>query len=173
MKFVLPLSLAQLNHMNTRIEKHGDEEKLACDLNFEFECTSEFALKQLCLGDWEALNYAMFDKTPERRVREASLAPFKFNHKMTDHMLRFGVHLDNGTDEALVSNSATLKNFHVTPQHGEVVKVFMQAQITPDKKDLAVYAQGLEQGTVQIQIDPPAQQDLQLAVDNTSREEAA
>jgi hypothetical protein len=166
MRFIVPVTLAQLKHMNTRTEKHGDEEVLACDLNIEFEATSESILKQLCLGDWEPLNFALFDKsTPERKVREPSLAPIKFTHSLKDHVLRLNTDLDPNGE--FISNIVQLKRFRVDPVNGEVVKVFLQAQLTPDKKDLAVYAQGLEQGSVQIRIDPPAQ--LELIYDNKSK----
>jgi hypothetical protein len=173
MNFVLPMSLAQLKHMNTRTEMHGDESVIACDLNLEFDATSESVLKQLCLGNWEALNFALFNTAePERPVRDPSMAPVKFTHKLKEHALKLGIELDRESQNLIV-NVCTLKRFMITPQSGEVVRVFVQAQITPKKEDLAIYAQGLEQGKVQIQIDPPAQMELIVNNDKAKQEQAA
>jgi hypothetical protein len=157
MKMKLNFTHAKLTHINTRIEKHGEEDKLACDLDVEFEMTAEEILPMLCAGDWTPWKSALWMDDAEKKVREPALKPLAFTNKFDEHTLRFSTNLDCKAKDLKDERGiiAKLHKFTITPQHGAVVLVECQVQLRPSATEFAQFGEGVVQKDICISVDPP------------------
>jgi hypothetical protein len=154
MKLTIPPTGAKLTHLNTRIQMHGEDEVLACDLSLEFEITAEEILPLLCSGDWKPLKNALWESSQERKAREQSLNAFSFNNKFEDHCFKFRPNMGGKLSEDK-GTIATIKKIKLTPQHGAVALIQCMVQVTPSLKQESAYCDGLINKAVQFSIDPP------------------
>lgn len=167
MKFTLPSTAAQLTHLNTRKEKHGEDTVVAVDLDLCVQVDADELLSQLCLGDHQPLVKALWVDDAHGSVRDPSISTLRLTHKLEGHTLRFSTDLDENYQSGTLIADATIKKFKLEAQNGRMINLRFQAQVHPTKNELAKYAEGLKQEHVRISIEQGPQ--LELAVDNKSK----
>jgi hypothetical protein len=150
----IPEIIAQLDHINTRSEKHGEEDVLACDLNISVVMSAHDMLEQLCIGNPQPLLDAFWDA--KGQASEPTISAIKLNHKLKDHTFKISI----GIDDAITCEEVTLKRFSWIPENGHTMKLKFQVGMTPDEEDFAHIASGLKKN-VQITVIPPAQMDIE------------
>ena len=153
MNLSIPEIIAELTHLNTRTEKHGDEEVLANDLSISVILPAQETLKQLCVGDSEKLIEAFW--TEDGKAREPTIAAIKLNHSLKDHQMKISV----GIEEAITFEETKLDGFSWTPQNGHTLKLKFKAKTVTDEQELAYIAGGLGKH-IQIAIEAPRQMDI-------------
>jgi hypothetical protein len=153
MNLSIPEIIAELTRLNTRTEKHGDEEVLANDLSISVILPAQETLKQLCVGESQKLVEAFW--TEDGKAREPTIAAIKLNHSLKDHRLKISV----GIEEAITFEETKLDGFSWTPQNGHTLKLKFKAKTVTDEQELAYIAGGLGKH-IQIAIEPPLQMDI-------------
>lgn len=164
MRLNIPEIIAELVHLNTRKEMHGDESILACDLKFKVVLPAEDLLSQVFIGDPAPFYNAFWTDTGQQR--EPTLSKISMSHVLNDHILRISV----GISDWITCDDVTLKKLNWTAENGRTVNLTFTAQMNPDEEEVAHFAAGL--GThVQIAIDPPRQMDIGDATGDDKDEE--
>jgi len=135
MEFTLDRGKVRLMHKNERLEKHGEEDVLACDLDFEYE-TSNAVLAQFN-PDLRGALYKRPD-SPQGELVEDS------DHLTALRLPELGilkvagrqkgeVVIGSGGKKNLVFPEATLTKFRLDCKDGGTVLVHFQAQVRPDE----------------------------------------
>lgn len=126
---------AQLLHMNTRTEKAGDEDRLACDLKIGCTVPNTF-LDDLCLG-LRAAFYArpadkdLLDEEDHRPVLSfPQLAPIEWDRDWTG--VRVTLHYGVRDDGDVVLDGATINKLALTLKDGGSVEARFRVQWHPD-----------------------------------------
>jgi len=133
---------AQLLHMNTRTEKAGDEDRLACDLKIGITVPNTF-LDELCPGLRSAF-YArpadkdLLDQEDHRPVLLfPMLAPIEWDRDWTG--VRVTLHYGVRDDGDVVLDSATINKLTLTMKDGGSVEARFRVQWHPDVEEHPEY----------------------------------
>lgn len=161
--FDLARKNCKLQHLNTRIEKHGDEDVLACDLRFEYTC-SNLELDRFSPD----LMYALFKRDDDKLdlfqdgqtgahltvVRHPQIGVIKWDGaEIIGGTLTF----DYGAPEkAIQFDGVTIGGYKIEPLQGGSIKILFRAQVNPAHDQRAILMDLLELGTVTVTIEPPA-----------------
>jgi hypothetical protein len=164
---------AQLLHMNTRTEKAGDEDRLACDLKIGITVPNTF-LDELCLGLRAALYERLTDKDlldqeDHRPVLSfPQLAPIEWDRDWTG--VRVTLHYGVRDDGDVVLHGATINKLALTLKDGGSVEARFRIQWHPDVEEHPEYmgklAMMLEGKAIEITVEEirsepePAQPDV-------------
>lgn len=135
MQFELAGAKVRLTHKNDRIEAHGDEKILACDLDFQYETPND-VLDQLNAD----LRVALY-KRPESPQGELTEDP---KHMTALRLPEVGalsfegrskgeLKLGTGGKKDMVLADATLTKFKIDCKEGGTVIVHFQAKVRPDE----------------------------------------
>lgn len=126
---------AQLLHMNTRTEKAGDEDRLACDLKIGCTVPNTF-LDDLCLGLRAALyerpaDKDLLDQEDRRPVLSfPQLAPIEWDREWTH--CRVTLHYGIRDDGDVILDGATINKLALTLKDGGSVEARFRVQWHPD-----------------------------------------
>lgn len=163
---------AQLLHMNTRTEKAGDEDRLACDLKIGITVPNTF-LDELCLGLRAALyerptDKDLLDQEDHRPVLSfPQLAPIEWDRDWTG--VRVTLHYGVRDDGDVVLDGATINKLALTLKDGGSVEARFRVQWHPDVEEHPEYmgklAMMLEGKAIEITVEQaapeePAQPDV-------------
>lgn len=135
MEFALEGAKVRLTHKNDRIEAHGEEKILACDLDFLYETTNEV------LGQFNADLHAALYKRPESPQGELTDDP---KHMTALRLPEVGtlsfegrakgeLKLGTGGKKDMVLTDVTLTKFKIECKEGGTVVVHFQAKARPDE----------------------------------------
>lgn len=161
--FSLQEKVVQFLHMNTRDEKHGDEDVTAHDLKFRFDMTNaELSMFSDRLLD--AL-YMPEDDGPDL-LGDAPLTRLRLGtgveeiHWTSGELVGATVILHYGVDTELRFGGAKVNGYRLEPKEGGTVSVTFRAQINPDRDKIA-HESGLltemrSRGVATITVEPPA-----------------
>ena len=159
--FALEEQNASLVHKNERVEKHGDEDKIACDIDFEMEVANTalamFAPSlRSCLYQKDQGPQADLpgtespDHTPS--LRFPALGKLKWAAgDLTGAELRFHG-MDNKSD--VVFDSAKVGKYRFECKEGGTVVIGFQAQVYPNEKQSGRLSKFLQDKVCQITVTP-------------------
>lgn len=160
-----------LEHINTRTEKHGDEDVTAIDLKFSISLHNS-KLNDFSPGLRESLYSAddrqgdLVDPHHMPNLRHSRLLGFGLNYDMT--AVRLAIYEDGTNDEQMIFTGCKAKNFKFMPKDGGSVPTTFTVQVTdPDPEYFGALVQllkcamkiDLEQITVQAEDAAGAEQD--------------
>lgn len=133
---------AQLLHMNTRTEKAGDEDRLACDLKIGVTLANTF-LDELCLG----LRAAFYERPADKDLLDQEdhrpvlsfprLAPIEWDREWTG--VRVTLHYGVRDDGDVVLDGATINKLALTMKDGGSVEARFRVQWHPDVEEHPEY----------------------------------
>lgn len=157
-----------LVHKNERKEKHGEEEVLACDLNFKWE-TSNGVLAMFAPelrhslykkpGDGQAELPGTDDPDHLTALRFPAMAPIKWMAgDLTGGLLTF----HTGVKSLVKIDITRLHKFKLEPKEGGTVVVYFQVQCRPNEQQSGKLSKFYTDGACTITVTPPpAPEDLQ------------
>lgn len=166
--FSLANTNATLVNVNPRAEKHGDENRLACDLKFEVslpnDVLSEFhpTLKGFLYHkssnptDGDLIDQAKADDPgwlPNLRIPE--LQPLKHKAELTGATIT--VHAPVSKQNDIVIEGCHVDGFTFDCQEGGTVNVTFRAQAHPDEKTIGKLCSYIQE-EVEISVEPPGEQ---------------
>jgi len=136
MEFVLAGAKVRLTHKNDRIEAHGEEKILACDLDFLFETTNDV------LSQFNPAMHAAFYMRPDSPQGELAEDPKHMTALRLpeisgalalDGRMKGEFKLGTGGKKDMVLPDCTLTKFKVECKEGGTVVVHFQAKTRPDE----------------------------------------
>lgn len=149
--FKMKKTNALLKDVNPRKENHGEDLVLAADLNLQVVMPSSTLIELTNIeAAWE---YFCWDIST-KEVRPNGVDHFVLQSRFDAHVLLVTI-----GDKTMVFDDVTLKKFKVNPIHGMRVELTFQAQIYPEKNQIAELVEAMME-QVKIKIDTPRQQDL-------------
>lgn len=162
MPFELDKAQVTLVHKNDRIESHGEEKKLACDLNFTWE-TSNAALA-LFAPDLRSMLYTK-EQSPQQEIPETAdpdhltalrfpgLAPLKWGvGELEKASLTFHVGTTGKGDLDL--NEVKMHRFRIEAKQGGTVVIGFQIQCRPTDQQAGKLSKFLQDGACQVSVAP-------------------
>jgi hypothetical protein len=149
----------QLVHKNERLEKHGDEEVLACDLNFVWEtgngCLAMFA-PDLRSALYKRLDDAQqeLDPDPEHltALRFPAMAPVKW---MAGELIGADLTFHTGVKTTFKIKGEKVCKFKLEPKEGGTVVVYFQVQCRPNEQQSGKLSKFYADKHCVITLDPP------------------
>jgi hypothetical protein len=137
MQFALTAAKVRLMHKNERLEKHGEDEVLACDLDFEHDASNAI------LAEFHPDLRSVMYRRPEAAQKELSEDPehltelrvpqlggvVKFSGSQEKSELIFS----KGAKKHLVFPEAKITKFSFDCKEGGTVCLRFQAQVHPDE----------------------------------------
>lgn len=140
--FDLDHQLIKITNINTRTEKHGDDNVLALDLQIEArmpnEALSMFSstLKNAIYFKDESIQGDLVDdKTHAPNLRNPLLGPLKWGAEMEHMQVR--IHHGVRDEDDIVFSEAKINKFKFICQEGGTVVIAFRAQVHPTEKDAA------------------------------------
>lgn len=163
-KFELTEAACELVHMNTRIEKHGDEDKLAIDLDLRYE-TNNAALAMFsptlrsCLYEKAPDLLADADKTDSlTKLRNPALNSGKFGWGMGELVgATLTVHSGIDSKSNVEFDETKVGKYKLECKEGGTVVVHFQAQVYPSEKQTGFLAKALQNKICTVSVVPPGQ----------------
>lgn len=161
---------ARLTHVNTRIEKHGEDEVLAYDLDFAWDTVND-VLDLFSSGLKRSL-YAKDEETLQKKGAElfeddGHLTALR--HPQIDVLKLTGSEIIGGTFTFhkavtgprgdIVFGDVKVAKWRVEAKSGGSVTVRFRVQVNPDKKHRGDLMDLYEQGTVNVSVEPPKPSD--------------
>lgn len=164
MSFSLAEAACLLIHKNDRIEKHGDEDKLACDINLSFETNNGILAMfsptlRSCLymkadSDQSSLVPDVDHLTALRNPALAGGKPFHWaTGDLVGAELRFHHGIESKSD--VVFNGAKIGKFKLECKEGGTVIVHFQAQVYPEDLQMTFLSKALRNKICTVSITPP------------------
>lgn len=153
--------IAKLTNLNTRVEKHGDDDVVRADLNFVMPIRVDDLVRlavtettPTAIDRWAELLYQPSDGKQIQKLREHGIASIKFNREFTEHTLL----LDTNKARLRFTDARLCKFSAQIDYDDHSLSLAFQAQIDPlgHLDELAEY---LNRSPIN-HIEPPAQQDL-------------
>ena len=149
--FKMKKTSAILKNMNPRKENHGEDLVLATDLKLQVVMPGSIMDE---LTDTKAAwEFFCWDQSTEE-VRPNGVDHFALSAQFDAHVL----HVSIG-EKTMTFDDVTIKKFKAKPIDGKRVELTFQAQIYPQKNQLAELAEMIME-QVKIKIDTPRQKDL-------------
>lgn len=139
MKFELKSQNAKLTNINTRHERHGDEEVLAADLKLVANMPATF-LDNLSNGlraalyttDQDNPDLPIADSQPLTVLRFPQMSPFGWNGEIVNATFTF----HGATKKDDMTFVADVNKVHIDPEDGGAVAVTFRVQIMPEAKEV-------------------------------------
>jgi hypothetical protein len=154
----------RMTSKNDRIEKHGETDVLACDLEFRWETAND----QLALFSPTLLSSIyMADPDMDRKKGgalpgvEKTLTKLKNpeikTYKWDGHEIVGGKFLIHGvvSGKDMTFGEANVGKWRIDPREGGTVNILFRVQINPEHKQRGHLMDLLEQGTCTISVIPP------------------
>lgn len=158
MELTLEAAKVRLTHKNDRLEKHGEDEVLACDLDFEYDTGN-----QVLAFFGPGLRSALY-KRPEGAQEELIADPEHLTdlrcpempgpHKLVGSMAKAELVFHRGQKKHVVFAEAKIHKFSVACMDGGTVTVHFQAQVHPDEAQAGKLSGLLQDKHCQISITP-------------------
>jgi len=156
---------AELVHKNERIEKHGEEDRLACDLNFSIEMANTqlamFApalrscLYQRSLGDQPALPGTEEETDHMPSLRFPAITVLKWGAgDLVGAELRF--HYGTSEKSHIVFEGVKIGKFRIECKEGGTVVVSFQGQVYPTEAQSGKLSKFLQTRSCVISVTPPS-----------------
>lgn len=157
--FEITEGAVKLAHKNERLEKHGTEDRLACDLTFTWD-TDNGALAMFA----PSLKSALYEKQSVQgelvddpshltHLKFAALGALKWDAgEITGAKLIF--HGATGERSNMVIEGAKVNKYSLTPKEGGTVEIQFRAQVYPDEKQSGKLSKFLTQGLVTLSVVP-------------------
>ncbi len=154
----------RLIHKNDRLEKHGDDDVLACDLEFTWETNND----QLALFD-PTLRADLYAADPNLDRKkggeipgvETSLTLLKHPqvsvYKWDGHEIVGGKFMIHGivSGKDMEFGLANINKWRIEPMQGGTVIIKFRVQVIPEKKQRGQLMDLLETGTASVSVIPP------------------
>lgn len=154
---------ANLTNLNVRIERYGDDRKLAADLKFILQAGNatldsiepglrESLFRKPGSGEQQALP---IDGNSLTAVKFPSLAPIKLTHEFPGYEIDLSV--EGFADrEPLPLVDVTVKKIEVAPLEGGSVSITFTASTGVEPEDLAELCDALVRESVRLTVTPPS-----------------
>jgi hypothetical protein len=162
-RFSLEEAAVSLDHKNERIEKHGDEDRLACDLNFHLE-TNNAALTMFS-PTLRGLLYERDDGTQGALLDDADHLTKLRNPPLHGKPLPWGAgelvgaelrfHFGIKPDTDVVFSEAKIHKFKLDCREGGTVVIGFQAQVYPTDEQSGKMSKFLLDKVCTISVTPP------------------
>jgi len=160
--FQLDKHEAAIANVNQRIQRHGDERRLAADVKFALSASNEVldafdpTLRQDLFrkpgsGEQQELPSIGGDRLTE--VKHPALEPLKLNHEFKGYELHIDGLLDAGTPIVLVD--VGLKRFVLEPKEGGSVQMTFTASAQVEPAELAELSDALVREDVRLTLIAP------------------
>lgn len=160
-RFTLEEAACQLKHKNDRIELHGEEARLACDLDFSFDTSNEVlalfapALRG-CLYAPEENGQGSLVNTKDHltTLRFPAITTLKWDAgKLEGAELRFHHGIEKRSD--VVFDTVKISKYKLECKEGGTVIVHFQAQVYPTDKQTAFLSKVLLDKVCTLSVTPP------------------
>lgn len=152
----------KLMGMNTRTEMHGEELRVAVDLNFKWEtgngCLALFApALRSCLYQRDTPDLVDPVDPNEESLRSLRFAPLGVLKWDAGELVGAGLRFHYGTSEKshIVFDDVNVAKYHLECKEGGTVIVSFQAQVRPNEKQVGQLANLLQIRDVVISVTPP------------------
>lgn len=158
-KFVLVDHEADIENLNLRIQRHGEERILAADIKFSLSTANDVLdqfdpdLKKDLFrkpGKGEQQNLEGMDGLTA--VKHPALSVKGLNHEFSGYELAIAGLLENGESEILVD--AKVKKFTIDPKEGGSVVLGFVVSVTVDPDEAAELADAFTRGRVRMSLSP-------------------
>jgi hypothetical protein len=158
-KFELAEKDVQFAHMNTRTEKHGEEDVLAVDLDMMMSCSNE-ALAMLHptlrwslyekpdVGNSDLADQALADQLI--RLRYPKLAALRWDNDMMNCTVTFHYGVQK---KDIVLTDAKVNKFKITAHDGGTVELAWRVQANPTHEQIGRLSERLSTGVVSVSIE--------------------
>ncbi len=149
---------ATVTNINPRPELHGDETKVAVDVDVAYTADAGL-LKTLSRGgaSGEAFDWSFLWDDGDV-VRDLGLRDLPFDRKYEDQSVTFEI---TALEARRDFHGCVLRKFKASPERGGMVDVKFQVQVPPDAADVAWLTDLLtHKADVSVLVDPPAQGDF-------------
>lgn len=164
--FALTSHKASFSNLNVRIERHGDDRKLATDLKFTANAGNAI-LDDIDKGLRDALfrkpgsgeqQPLPIDGNNLTAVKFPALAPVKLAHEFPGYELDISSEAGEENDDTLPLVDVTVKRLEIAPIEGGSVSLTFTASVNAEPGDLTDLATLLEIETVYLTLTPPKAQ---------------
>jgi hypothetical protein len=173
--FSLKKHAAQISNVNTRIERHGDERKLAVDVSFALKVGSD-QIDPLSTGLRESLfrapgsgdQISLLNANAMTAVRHPSLKPVQLTHKFPGYEMSIAPLDANEDDDGEFFVDVELKGFTVEAHEGGSCSVTFKAGMNVDTSEAKAVLDALIREDALLSLVPPkaqAQHDEDLGAD--------
>ena len=171
--FALAEKSVQFVHMNTRTEKHGDDDVLAVDLDMMISTSNE-ALAML----HPTLRWSLYDKPDVAnsdladqaaaelpvRLRYPKLDTLKWALELMNMRVVFHYGIDGKSD--IVLEDCKVNKFKIECHDGGTIDLAWRVQANPTHEQIGRLSERLSTGVVEVTIEYVAPQEVQPALDN-------
>lgn len=155
-KINLEKSNAAITSVNQRAEKHGDEKKIAVDIDIRTEIDVEF-LNQLAIGD-DICEYGSLLYDEKGNVKTLGIKSITLDREYKDHTAI--ITLEDLQDSSVTLIEVKVKKFSAVPVYGKRVMLGLQIQCMPDDEQLVFLAHAMTKSSVIVEIIESKQTDL-------------
>jgi len=149
----------QFTHMNTRLEKHGEDDVLAVDLDMMISTSNE-ALAML----HPTLRWSLYDKPDVGnsdladqakahelvRLRYPQLAALRWSKDLMNMLVRFHYGIDGKSD--IVLFDCKINKFKIECHDGGTIDLAWRVQANPSPEQIGKLTERLSVGTVSVSI---------------------
>jgi hypothetical protein len=139
--FTLNNETVRLANINTRTEKHGDDDVLACDIKLEASLAnavlSKFSdsLKEVLYTKDDGAVEDLINPDHAQKLRNPLMGPIKWNLDMPS--VQFRIHHGENDDDDIVFSAAKANKFQFLCQEGGTVTVDFRVQVSePDEEEV-------------------------------------
>jgi len=147
---------AFVKNINLRREKHGEENKIAVDINVR-AIVRPAILDSLVYGLDKSFESILFSGSEQQKT--SGLNTINFDTQFSSYIVSFNYSmLDDG--EALRFTNVKIGKFSATPQNGGLVELCFQIQLNPASDELEWLVDGYEHQIWMVECIGPMQQDL-------------
>lgn len=154
-----------VTNVNLRRELHGDDKKLAVDLNIRAEVAPAI-IDSLIFGQHEKIEKLLYSGTDLRKA--AGLSTIKFDTVFDKHMIMLNWAVDD--DKAMKFKEVKIGKFVAEPKEGGMVELAFQINIQPSPEQYIFLCKGYEYEHWDLECIGAAQGDL-LESDKGAEEE--
>ena len=159
--FGLNEEIVQFTHQNNRLEKHGEESVLACDLDFRWETTN--GMLALFAPDlrhalYKGSDSAQLELAPDpdhlTSLRFSGLAPLKWG---SGELIGGALVFHYGVKSRLEIDASKVHKFKIECKEGGTVVIGFQVQCRPIENQLGKLSKFLTDGACVVSVIPPAE----------------
>lgn len=147
-KINMTQSSGEIKSINQRAEKHGNEKKIAVDIDILTEVHIEF-IKQMSIGDVDC-NYEDMFYDEKGNVKTLGLKKIEFDREYKNHTAV--ITLDDLNNSNIKLTDIKIKKFFVIPVYGKRISLSLQIQCMPSDDELVFLAHAHTKNNILIEI---------------------
>lgn len=145
-----------IKSINQRAEKHGDEKKIAIDVDILTEVPANY-LQQLSIGD-DSIDYEKLFFDDNKNIKTLGMKSISFDREFKDHTAVVG--LDDLQENTVTLIDIKVKKFSASFVYGNRIALSFQFQAMPDDEQLVFLAHAMTRKNITIEIIESKQTEL-------------